>query len=56
MKIDFVYKLTSRDEKETYKYYYERLFENKNNQKIIKSNFRNKYSKIDVGSNIWENF
>ena len=30
--------------------------ENKNNQMIIKSNLRNKYSKIHVGSNVWENF
>jgi hypothetical protein len=56
MKIDFIYKLTSRDEMDAFKYYCERLFENKNNQMIIKSNFRNKYSKIHVGSNVWENF
>ncbi len=56
MKQDFVYKLTSRDEMDAFKYYCERLFENKNNQMIIKSNFRNKYSKIHVGSNVWENF
>jgi len=56
MKIDFIYKLTSRDEMDAFKYYCERLFENKNNQMIIKSNFRNKYSKIDVGLNVWENF
>lgn len=56
MNIDFIYKLTSRNETDAFKYYCEKLFENKNNQMIIKSNFRNKYSKIHVGSNIWENF
>ena len=56
MNIDFVYKLTSRNETDAFKYYCEKLFENKNNQMIIKSNFRNKYSKIHVGSNIWDNF
>ena len=56
MNNDFLYKLTSRNEADAFKYYCEKLFENKNNQMIIKSNLRNKYSKIHIGSNIWENF
>jgi len=56
MNIDFIYKLTSRNNTDAFKYYCDKLFENKNNQMIIKSNLRNKYSKIHVGLNIWENF
>ena len=56
LNFDFVYKLTSRNQDDAFKYYCEKLFENKNNQMIIKSNLRNKYSKIHIGSNVWENF
>jgi len=56
LNFDFVYKLTSRNEDDAFKYYCDKLFENKNNQMIIKSNFRNKYSKIHLSSNVWENF
>ena len=56
MNNNFLYKLTSRNETDAFKYYCEKLFENKNNQMIIKSNLKNKYAKIHIGSNIWENF
>ena len=56
LNFNFVYKLTSTNEDDAFNYYCDKLFENKNNQMIIKSNFRNKYSKIHLSSNVWENF
>lgn len=40
----------------SFKYFCERLFENKNNQMIIKSSLRYKYSNIHMGMNIWQVF
>jgi len=39
-----------------FKYFCEKLFENKNNQMVIKSSLRYKYSNIHLGMNIWEVF
>jgi len=40
MKDDMIYKLTTRNEIDAFKYYCDKLFENKNNQMIIKSNLK----------------
>lgn len=48
------YKLTSMHENDAFCYYYNKLFENKNNQMIIKSNLRHNYSKVHTGFNIWQ--
>jgi len=37
-------------------YFMTKLFENKNNQMIIKTSLRNKYSHIHLGMNIWEKY
>ena len=48
------YKLTSMHKNDAFSYYYNKLFENKNNQMIIKSNLRHNYSKVHTGFNIWQ--
>ena len=40
----------------SFKYFCEKLFENKNNQMVIKSSLRYKYSNIHTGMNIWQVF
>lgn len=40
----------------SFKYFCEKLFENKNNQMVIKSSLRYKYSNIHMGMNIWQVF
>ena len=51
---EMICKIVTRDETDGFKYFCDKLFENKNNQMIIKSNLRNKYSNIHLGMNIWE--
>ena len=48
------HKIRTRDPDSSFKLFCDKLFENKNNQMIIKSNLRNKYSNIHLGMNIWE--
>ena len=48
------YKLTIIHTNDAFCYYYNKLFENKNNQMIIKSNLRHNYSKVHTGFNIWQ--
>ena len=56
LNFNFLAKLNYINMNESFKYYCEKLFENKNNQMIIKTSLKNKYSKIHIGLNIWENF
>jgi len=56
LNFNFSAKLNYINMNESFKYYCEKLFENKNNQMIIKTSLKNKYSKIHIGLNIWENF
>jgi len=51
---DLEHKIRIRDPDSSFKLFCDKLFENKNNQLIIKSNLRNKYSNIHLGMNIWE--
>jgi len=48
------HKIRTRDQDSSFKLFCDKLFENKNNQMIIKSNLRNKYSNIHLGMNVWE--
>jgi len=48
------HKIRVRCPDSSFKLFCDKLFENKNNQMIIKSNLRNKYSNIHLGMNIWE--
>jgi len=51
---EIIYKIVSRDETDGFKYFCDKLFENKNNQLIVKKNLRDNYSKVHIGSNYWE--
>ncbi len=37
-----------------FRLFYKKLFENKNNQMIIKKNLKHTYSKVHTGRNIWQ--
>ena len=54
IKENIMYKLKTMHENDAYDYFCYKLFENKNNQMIIKSNLRHIYSKVHTGFNIWE--
>lgn len=54
MNKNLIYKLTTMHENDAYDYFCYKLFENKNNQMIIKTNLRHIYSKVHLGFNIWE--
>ena len=54
MNKNLIYKLRTMHENDAYDYFCYKLFENKNNQMIIKSNLRHIYSKVHTGFNIWE--
>jgi hypothetical protein len=51
---NLIYKLTTMHENDAYDYFCYKLFENKNNQMIIKTNLRHIYSNVHLGFNIWE--
>ena len=51
---NLIYKLTIMHENDAYDYFCYKLFENKNNQMIIKTNLRHIYSNVHLGFNIWE--
>ena len=51
---EMICKIVTRDETDGFKYFCDKLFENKNNQLIIKKNLRHNYSKIHIGFNYWE--
>jgi len=52
---DISYKLTSIDKHNAFEYFCNKLFENKNNQMIIKKNLKYNYSFVHMGNNIWRN-
>ena len=54
MKDNIMYKLRTIHENDAFDYFCYKLFENKNNQMIIKTNLRHIYSKVHTGFNIWE--
>ena len=64
MKIDFdishindeeiSYKLSTLDNCYTFEYFCNKLFENKNNQMIVKTNLKHYYSIVYMGNNIWK--
>ena len=54
MNKNLIYKLTTMHENDAYDHFCYKLFENKNNQMIIKTNLRHIYSKVHLGFNIWE--
>ena len=54
IKENIMYKLRTMHENDAYDYFCYKLFENKNNQMIIKTNLRHIYSKVHTGFNIWE--
>jgi len=51
---NLIYKLRTMHENDAYDYFCYKLFENKNNQMIIKTNLRHIYSNVHLGFNIWE--
>ena len=51
---EMICKIVTRDETDGFKYFCDKLFENKNNQLIIKKNLRHNYSQIHIGFNYWE--
>jgi hypothetical protein len=54
MNKNLIYKLRTMHENDAYDYFCYKLFENKNNQMIIKTNLRHVYSNIHLCFNIWE--
>ena len=63
IKIDFdishlvdniVYKFYTIAHEDAYRLFYKKLFENKNNQMIVKKNLKHTYSKVHTGRNIWQ--
>ena len=54
MNKNLIYKLITMHENDAYDHFCYKLFENKNNQMIIKTNLRHIYSKVHLGFNIWE--
>ena len=54
MNKNLIYKLRTMHENDAYDYFCYKLFENKNNQMIIKTNLRHIYSNVHLGFNIWE--
>ena len=54
MKDNIMYKLRTIHENDAFDYFCYKLFENKNNQMIIKTNLRHIYSNVHLGFNIWE--
>jgi hypothetical protein len=51
---NLIYKLRTMHEHDAYDFFCYKLFENKNNQMIIKTNLRHNYSKVHTGFNIWQ--
>ena len=51
---EIICKIFTRDESDAFKYFCDKLFENKNNQLIVKKNLRDNYSKVHIGFNYWE--
>lgn len=51
---EMVCKIFTKDESDAFKYFCDKLFENKNNQLIVKKNLRDNYSKVHIGFNYWE--
>ena len=54
MNKNIIYKLRTMHENDAYDYFCYKLFENKNNQMIIKTNLRHIYSNVHLGFNIWD--
>jgi hypothetical protein len=51
---NIVYKLYTIEAEDAFRIFYRKLFENKNNQMIIKKNLRHSYSNVHTGSNVWQ--
>ena len=51
---NIVYKLYIISPEDAFRVFYKKLFENKNNQMIIKQNLKHTYSKVHTGRNIWQ--
>ena len=51
---NIVYKLYTIEAEDAFRIFYKKLFENKNNQMIIKKNLRHAYSNVHTGSNVWQ--
>jgi len=51
---DLIYKLRTMHENDAFDHFCYKLFQNKNNQMVVKTNLRHIYSNVHLGSNIWE--
>lgn len=51
---NIVYKLYTINVEDAFRLFYKKLFENKNNQMVIKQNLKHTYSKVHTGRNIWQ--
>ena len=49
-----VYKLYVIEPEDAFRVFYKKLFDNKNNQMIIKENLKHTFSKVHTGQNIWK--
>jgi len=52
---NIVHKLYTIHVEDAFRVFYNKLFENKNNQMVIKKNIRHSYSNVHIGSNNWQN-
>jgi len=51
---DLIYKLRTMHENDAFDHFCYKLFQNKNNQMVVKTNLRHIYSNVHLGFNIWE--
>ena len=51
---NIIHKLYIISPEDAFRKFYRKLFENKNNQMVIKHNLRHTYSKVHTGLNIWQ--
>ena len=51
---DLIYKLRTIHENDAFDHFCYKLFQNKNNQMVVKTNLRYIYSNVHLGFNIWE--
>jgi hypothetical protein len=52
---NILHKLYTIHVEDAFRVFYNKLFENKNNQMVIKKNIRHSYSNVHIGSNNWQN-
>lgn len=53
-KNNIIFKLYIIEPEDAFRIFYRKLFENKNNQLVIKQNLKHTYSKVHTGRNIWQ--